>query len=267
MFERIAPEFPGKEILPATTRTKLSMIVDPPNQPPEVAGERVQKFLREGGSAVLIGGSGFIEPEVFDKTVAAVANVTVASANVPVWILPGHLSQIPKDNNDITGVLNYVHISGSKGNFEDTYPRTAREYVAATLAQRRIPSIDTLYVLCGDPNASVSRVSGILPMDLSTLRSREKLERNIEHQLKNGIDCVFFEAGSNSSEPANTDAVVRVRNLIDTISPSTLLIVSGGIRKPQQAGLFAGIADYVNIGGYFEINGTHDAADFIRALN
>lgn len=243
------------------------MIVDPPNQPSGITTERVGKFLQEGGSAVLVGGSGFIEPEVFDQTIDAILQATSENPSIPVWILPGDLRQIPKRNEGIAGVLNYVDILGSQGNFEVAYPSWAREYVAVTLAQRQIRSLNTLYVLCGDPNASVSRVSGIQPLDLSSLQTREKLVEDTSKQLEAGIDCVFFEAGSNSLEPANTNAVLRVRNLIDAISPTTSLIVSGGIRTPDQARQFAGIADYVNIGGHFERNGTHDTVEFVRAIN
>ncbi|RJQ36914.1 hypothetical protein C4559_04230 [Candidatus Microgenomates bacterium] len=267
MAERISPFFQRKEDLPVPKRTKLSMIIDPPKQPPKVTAERIEKFLQKGGSAVLIGGSGFIEPDNFDRTVEAVTQVTSASSDVPVWILPGHLKQIPKGNKGVAGVLNYVHILGSQGDFENTYPKRTREYVAGILEQRQIPSIRTLYILCGDPNASVSQISGILPLDLSSSQAKAVLLDGVGHWLKNGINCVFFEAGSNSLEPANNGAVVQVRQIIDIISPSTLLIVSGGIGTPGQAKLFAGVADYVNIGGHFEGNGALDTADFVRALN
>ena len=106
-----------------------------------------------------------------------------------------------------------------------------------------------------------------MPIDLSLLPAREQLADIVGQQLENGIDCVFFEAGSNSLKPADYTAVVQTRCLIDTLSPDTLFIVSGGIRTPEQARLFAGITDYINIGGHFERNGTQDTADFVRAIS
>jgi len=242
------------------------MIVDPPEQSSEQAAARVGEFLEKGGNAVLIGGSGAIEEAVFQGVVAAVTQVTDASDAVPVWVLPGHINQIPLSNRGIAGVFNYRHIMGSKGSFDNAYPALAREVVAARLTQRQIPSISTLYVLCGDPTASVSRVSGIEPLDLGSQQTHERFLDDTKYWLEGRVGCVFFESGSNTSQPVARNVVGRVRQLIDIISPETLLIVSGGIRTPDQARQFASIADYVNVGGHFERNGVSDTHSFVSAL-
>lgn len=267
MTERLSSRPQSKEVLSLPRKTRLSMIVDPPNQTPEMSAERVEKFLNNGGSAVLIGGSGIIEPTIFHETVDAITRVASASGDVPVWILPGHISQIPKSGRGISGVLNYEYILGNKGEFENAYPKTAREHVARTLAQRQIVSIPTLYILCGDPNASVSQVSGILPLDLSLAQAKNQFLNETGLWLTKGVDCVFIEAGSNSLEPVNRDAALQIRNLIDKKAACTTLIISGGIKTPKQVALFTGIADYVNIGGHFEKSGMENIADFVRVLN
>lgn len=254
-----------KETLHQARITKLSMIVDPPNQSIKAVNERVSQFLSTGGSAVIVGGSGKINEDVFDETINVVRENAFKS-KTPVWILPGHVTQIPKSSDGISGVFNYEYILGGRGSFESAYPQVAREYVAETLAKRQIRSISTLYILCGDPNASVSQVSGITPLDLSVLQDQQKLIDETEFWLQGKMDCVFFESGSNSTEPVDSSVVLKVRRLIDDITPNTTLIVSGGITRPEQVGTYSGIADFVNIGGHFERNGTGDTHKFIQAL-
>ncbi len=257
---------PVPEFLLGNKDTKLAMIVDPPEQSPQQAAARVEEFLQKGGSAVLIGGSGKIEPDVFHNVVVAVTQVTSDRSTVPVWILPGHIDQIPQNRYDLAGVFNYKYIMGSEGSFDEAYPPEARARVAVILSERQIPSISTLYILCGDPVSSVSRVSGIKPLDFSFQQSQERFLKDTQYWLERNVDCVFFESGSNSQKYVDRGVVLEVRQLIDTISPETLLIVSGGIRTPDQARLFANIADYVNVGGQFERNGVGDVQDFVFAL-
>lgn len=266
MTERARLSQPFSEGIPAQRQTKLSMIIDPPKQSPVVAAERVGTFIKNGGRAVLIGGSGEIDSDLFEETVERITRVTSSDLDVPVWILPGHIGQIPLRGKGIAGVLNYVHIMGSNSGFEDAYPQDDRSRVANILAQRKIPNISTLYILCGDPNASVSQVSGILPLNFSSPEVIDQLLKETLLWLKRKVQCVFFESGSNNLQHADRSSVLKVRHLIDWVSPDTTLIVSGGVRTPDQARLFAGIADYVNIGGHFERNGVEDATSFVNAL-
>lgn len=236
--------------------TRLAIIIDPPKQTPGEAVLRVDEFIQKGGGGVLIGGSGAIEPVLFQDTVAEITAVTT-EACIPVWILPGHIGQIPTDNRGITGVLNYEYIIGSGGNdFDTVYPRETRELVAQTLQARRIPSISTLYILCGDPNASVSKVSGILPLDLTSPLDRNRCLENVNTRLGR-VECVYFESDSHTFP----------RQIIDSLRNISFLFFSGGIRNPAYARLFADIADYVVVSGrHFERNGVKDVADFVAAL-
>lgn len=236
--------------------TRLAIIVDPPKQTPEEAALRISEFIQRGGGGVLIGGSGAIEPILFQATVAKITTVAT-EASVPVWILPGHIGQIPTDQRGVTGVLNYAYIMGSGGkDFDTVYPMKARELVARTLRARKIPSISTLYVLCGDPNASVSRVSGILPLDLVSPSGGSRFLEDINTWLGR-VNCVYFESGSYALPHQLTDS-------LRAISP---LFFIGGVRNHVYARLFAGIADYVVVSGrHFERNGVKDTSEFVAAL-
>lgn len=245
--------------------TQLAIIIDPPNQTVMEAASRVGEFIQRGGQGVLIGGSGAIEYTLFQDTVAAITDVT-ATASVPVWVLPGHIDQIPADRRGITGVLNYAHIMGSSGSgFQTVYPEKARVLVARTLQDRKIPSISTLYILCGDPNASVSRVSGILPLDLASPAGRNRFLENVNPWLGR-VQCVFFESGSNTLSPLDPEIVIRTRQIMYGLRVTSSLFVSGGIRNPAHARLYADIADFVVVGGHFERNGIKDASEFVAAL-
>lgn len=247
--------------------TGLVIIVDPPNQAPIIASARVNEFIQRGGNAVLIGGSGAIESAVFQDTTAAIIEVTTQYNPIPVWMLPGHINQILEDVKGLTGVLNYKYILGSGGNtFDKVYPQTAQELVSKTLQARKIPSIPTLYVLCGDPNASVTKECGILPLDFTYPLVSERFLKDANDWIGKGVECLYFESGSNTPQPINQNIVIQTRRLIDGSKNKVILFVSGGIKSPSSARTFAGIADYVVVGGYFERNGVKEVPEFVAAL-
>ncbi len=190
--ENLSP--PLKEIWSGQTKTRLGMLIDPPKQSPAVSKERSIEFAKCGGEVILIGGSGFIDEDIFQETVQAVLD---AKTRFPVIIFPGHIGQIPKNPQGIAGVLNYQLILGEKGSdFDIAFPPRARVKLNEVLGQRRVPSISTLYILCGDPEASVSRVSGIYPVDLSQNDEPERVLNEVQKWLERKIDCVFLDAGS-----------------------------------------------------------------------
>lgn len=247
--------------------TGLVIIVDPPNQNPAIASARVDEFVQRGGKGVLVGGSGAIESAIFQDTVAAIIEVTTQFNSVPVWMLPGHINQMLEDVRGLIGVLNYKYILGSGGNtFDRVYPQEAQELVSKTLQARKIPSIPTLYVLCGDPNASVTKECGILPLNFAFLSVSKRFLENTSVWLRKGVDCIYFESGSNTPQPVNQDTVIRTRQLINEARSRVSLFVSGGIKSPSSARAFAGIADYVVVGGHFERNGVKEVPEFVAAL-
>lgn len=245
--------------------TKLAIVIDPPNQHPDVASSRVSEFIQRGGGGVLIGGSGPIKANIFQDTVDVIIDIATQYKDIPVWIFPGHIDQIPKSGLGIKGLLNYQHIMGDGANFQEIYPPKVQEIVSKTLAARKIESIPTLYILCGDPNASVSKVSGILPLNLNCPAVAQRLLHDTKHWLQS-VDCVYFESGSNASQPVNRNIVVKTRSLIKKVGTKALLFVSGGISTPEFASAYTGVSDYVVVGGHFERNGVKDTDRFVAAL-
>lgn len=256
------------ESLTDKVRTKLAIVIDPPNQNPNVASKRVDEFIQRGGKAVLIGGSGSIEANIFKDTVEAIVGVTIPyNGSIPVLIFPGHIDQIPIHNSGIKSLLNYRYIMGAEGtDFEQVYPESIRQLVSEILQERHIPSIPTLYILCGDPNASVSRISGIQPLDFTSTSVQNRFLKDTDFWLHKGVECVYLESGSGAAQPVNLNAVVTTRHLIDKLRAEASLFVSGGIKNPSQALMFAGIADFVVVGGHFERNGVKDTSEFVAAL-
>jgi heptaprenylglyceryl phosphate synthase len=258
-----------QEVLTRKFVTRLSMIVDPANQDPQEAANRTETFIESGGSAIFVGGSGEIDSKVFVNTVKAISSRT--NKRVPLFILPGSIGQgiaSTKLKKDISGIFTYTDIIGTGRSFDKVYPPIVRDLVDRALMRLRIRNIPTVYVLCGDPNASVSKVSGILPLNLEQEENRASLMNRLTSLLKSpsSIECVFFEAGSGSANHASYETVREVGQMIRELAPKTMLVVSGGIRTPEQAKMFAGIADYVNVGTHFEQNGAVDTREFVGAL-
>lgn len=244
--------------------TRLAMLLDPPEQDPVLAGEKAAAFESFGGHAVLVGGSGHIDATVFHNTVEA---VTQSLRHIPLVIFPGHIHQIPQQAKGVTGVLNYQLIVGAEGaNFDAAFPPEARALFNQTLEQRGLAAIATLYILCGDPNASVSKVSGIAPADTSLPREQDRIIDTLIAQLDKGVDCVFFDSGSRATSSANPNVIVKARDVIRARSPHTLLFIGGGITEPTQASAYRDIADCLSLGTYFEKHGVENTAQFLAAL-
>lgn len=253
-----------REIWSDNKSTKLGMLIDPPNQMIEVTASRAREFERRGGDIILIGGSGEIENVIFQSTVESVVNAT---EDTPIIIFPGHVDQIPLTAEGIVGELNYRHIFGAPGyDFDAAFPPQAREYFDRVLAQRLIPSISTLYILCGDPDATVSKVSGILPVDLNLKSEQERVVEISRHMLTDGVDCIFLDSGSRATSSAKLEVVQMIRELINAITPETLLFVGGGISTPDQARQYKEIADCLSIGTYFENHGVDNVDIFLDSI-
>lgn len=245
-------------------KTHIGMLIDPDKQTPTEALLRTQEFINQGGETILIGGSGYIDPTLFNETVENIVSVT---RDEKVIIFPGDIRQIPAEAYGITGVLNYSRIVGSMdSDSEAAYPAKAREYVNGKLVERKITSIPTLYILCGDERASVSKASGIKPVNLEYPMEQKRILEIITRHLRSSVSCVFFDTGSRSETSAPFDVIVEARKLIERYSPSALLFIGGGITEPKQATLYKGVVNCISIGTYFENNGATNTSEFIEAL-
>jgi heptaprenylglyceryl phosphate synthase len=262
------PFFAGEsnsEFLRGNRFTRLGIIIDPIKQDPWTAAAKTRRFVNQGGDALFIGGSGYIGKNLFEDTVDAV--LSASRDVVPSYILPGHLEQFYFKNRAVTGVLNYREILGASGTpFDSLYPTEDRESVMKSLRKRGIADIGTLYILCGDPSSSVSKVTGITPLDLNQEETRIDFLNKMADWLKKEFECVYFEAGSNGKKPIDKKIVSMIHELAESLSPESAIMVSGGINTPEQAAEYKGIADYVIIGGHFERNGAGDVNDFVTAL-
>jgi geranylgeranylglyceryl phosphate synthase family protein len=252
---------PWFELEPWETKCKIAMLVDPAEQSPQDAARRVAQFLdagdaarTAGGQVVLIGGSGPIDSEAFDKTIAAITKVTQKAAKeMAVLVFPGNPEQIPTDSRGVTGLLNYVDVIGASGcHFCDIYPDNIRDHNDLLLRKRKIRSIPTLYVLCGKSDARVSQVTGILPFDLQLADQREQLFAQVRRYLELGTAIVYLEGGSGAAQPISLEIVRGVRQLIDDISPRTLLFVGGGISMPEKVQALNQYANCIVVGTLFE---------------
>lgn len=270
------------EVVDQRTFSRLGMLIDPDKQDDSVAYFRTRSFLSQGGDnqAILIGGSGEIAPPVFQAAVDAVtAALDQTDAQTPIIIFPGHPLQIPDQETRadgtkrIAGVLNYKYIMGAADSrpFEEVYPLKARQYVAHTLFSREIKSVSTLYILCGDPNATVSRVTGIQPIDTHDADEQRRVLEVVHSYVQNGIQCIFFDAGSQAQSSPSLDLIRGARNIINwqrfhtQVPTPTVLFVGGGISSPETAKPYAGLVEVASLGTIFE-KGPVDVSKLIQAL-
>lgn len=256
------------DFLALKEKPNVTMLIDPGKQSYEIVSQRVKKFINGGGKMVLVGGSKVNGPLEFESTLHSVTEITRDYPDVAVIIFPGDINQIPSNPQGVKGILNYTFILGSQdGNkFENVFPQEARSYVQKTLKKRGIRSISTLYVLCGNNQASVSQVTGIKPLNLEQQEDKAYFFLNMEKWLKDGIACIYLEGGSGSSKQVLPEIVHRAKELIKKYSPQTLLFVGGGINNPEGVSAIKADADCIVIGNHFEKTDAQDTQQFILAL-
>lgn len=106
--------------------SKLAIIIDPPNQDPELASARVDEFIQKGGKGVLVGGSGAGQP-VNLKTVIQTRHLIDKLYNKTSLFVSGGIRN-PVHVRLFAGTADYIVVGG---HFERNGTREVPEFVEA----------------------------------------------------------------------------------------------------------------------------------------
>ena len=222
-------------------------LIDPDKSSPEEASDLALQLEDYGTSGFLIGGSTGVSESQLDRVVRGVKR----SVKAPVILFPGN----------ITGISRYADaiFFMSLLNSDDPYFITGAQLLGSIIVKRYgLEAIPTGYVIVGEGGVAgyIGRARPV-PEDKPEIVALYALTATML-----GMRFVYLEKGSGASKPVSLEAVRAAKKL----SPSTVLVVGGGVREAEQARkLVEAGADIVVTGTLIE-RGSEKIKDVIRAV-
>ncbi|MCD6479156.1 MAG: geranylgeranylglyceryl/heptaprenylglyceryl phosphate synthase [Candidatus Diapherotrites archaeon] len=211
----------------------IFLVVDPPNQSPEIAGKLAGIAEQAGIAAIAVGGSVGAQGSLLDNTIQQIKE----NCSLPVILFPGNIATLsPKaDAIYFMSMLNSLdpyYISGAQ--IASSYP----------IKRMGIEVIPTSYIIVEPGRAAgwIGRAK-LIPRELPYLAAVTALAGQYM-----GSHLAILEAGGGASKHVPLAMISQTRKLIDIP-----LVVAGGVKTPKQAGacIKAG-ADIVHVGTAIE---------------
>src|SRR3989344_5506142 len=209
------------------------VVIDPPNQSPELAGKLAKIAHGAGIDAIAVGGSVGAQGELLDSTILQIKS----NCDLPVILFPGNIASISKHADAIYFM--------SMLNSDDPYYITGAQIASAyPLKKTGLEVIPTSYIIV-EPGRAVGWVGRAhpIPRDLPYLAGITALAGQYM-----GAKLVILESGGGAESPAPAEMIAYTKNMIDIP-----LIVAGGVRNEKFAYdcIKAG-ADIVHVGTALE---------------
>ncbi len=224
-------------------------LIDPDKQTPEVAGSTAKRAEELGTDAIMVGGSTGVTQDNLDKTVLAIKDAT----HLPVIYFPGTARAI----SPYCDAIYFMSLLNS------TDPKMlVGEQVKGAVVLKKMENVEKIgmgYIIV-EPGMKVGEVGKAEPVP------RDRPDKAVAYALAAqyfGMKLVYLEAGSGAPEPVPPEMITAVRTEIDIP-----LIIGGGIRTPEAAGIAAKAgADIVITGTIVEqAEDLNILADIIRAV-
>lgn len=208
------------EILEKLKTEKIHMtLIDPATQPPSGSGKIAEGAASAGTDFIMIGGSNNITHDIMTETVDAIKDIT----DRKVIIFPGNPDMLC-ENAD---ALYYMSLLNSRSTeFITGYQAS----VARRIIDTGLETIPMGYVIF-EPGMTVGKVGQASLVGRTDVRRAESYALAAELF---GMKLVYFESGSGSPTHVDPGLVSEVRKQLHIP-----LIVGGGIRTPESAGIIS----------------------------
>ncbi len=208
-----------------------------------------KKVEEMGASGVLVGGSSAID----QLELAQVVSEIKKTIKIPVILFPGNVTGVSPRADAI--------LFSSLLNSEDPYFITGAQALGALAVKKYgIEPLPTAYVIIGEGTAAwfVGRAKGI-PFHKPGMAVMYSLAAQYM-----GMRFLYLEAGSGAAQNVPPEMVAAVRKQYEGF-----LIVGGGIKNPETAGMIAKAgADAIVVGTMIEKDGDWQAkfSSMIKAM-
>ncbi|MFH1234401.1 MAG: geranylgeranylglyceryl/heptaprenylglyceryl phosphate synthase [Candidatus Diapherotrites archaeon] len=205
------------------------LVVDPPNQEPEVAGVLGKIASESGVDAIAVGGSVGAQGKLLDDTIARIKE----NSSLPVILFPGNIASI-SPNADAVYFMSML-------NSTDPYYITGAQIASALpIKKMGLEAIGTSYIVI-EPGRAVGWVgrAHLIPRELPYLAGITALAGQMM-----GSQMVILESGGGAEKHAPLDMISATRKLIDIP-----LVVAGGVKTKENAyDCIKSGADIVHVG-------------------
>lgn len=209
------------------------LVIDPPNQPPSVAGKVSRVAEKSGVNAVAVGGSVGAQGRLLDDTIKHIKE----NCSLPVILFPGNIATLSKN-------ADAIYFMSMLNSLDPYYISGAQTAAALPVKKMGLEVIPTSYIIVA-PGRAVGWVGRAqpIPRNLPYLAAITALAGE-----QMGAQLIILESGGGASSPAPPEMIAETRKLIDVP-----LLVAGGVREEKFAydTIKAG-ADIVHVGAAIE---------------
>jgi phosphoglycerol geranylgeranyltransferase len=224
-----------KKILMEAEQNKgnVFLVIDPPNQLPEIAGKTAKIAEKSGVSAIAVGGSVGAQGELLDKTILAIKD----NCKLPVVLFPGNIATVSRH-------ADAIYFMSLMNSLDPYYVSGAQIASAFPIKKIGIEVIPTSYIIT-EPGRAVGWVgrAHLIPRNLPYLAGATALAGEMM-----GSKLIILESGGGAESPAPPKMVSAVKKSIEIP-----LIVAGGVRTPKFAfETIAAGADIIHVGTAIE---------------
>jgi phosphoglycerol geranylgeranyltransferase len=212
---------------------QLFLVIDPPNQSPQLAGDIARVAEKAGANAVAVGGSLGAQGKLLDDTLLQIKE----KSSLPTILFPGNVATL-SPFADATYLMSLL-------NSNDPYYISGAQTVAAfPIKKMGLEVIPTSYIIV-EPGMAVGFVgrAQLIPRDLDYLAAANALAGQYM-----GSKLTILESGGGAPQPVTKKMISYTKKSIDIP-----LLIAGGVNKPEYAfDCISSGADIVHVGAAIE---------------
>lgn len=209
------------------------LVIDPPNQSPQAAGNIAKIAQKAGAHAIAVGGSLGAQGKVLDDTLTAIKD----KCSLPTILFPGNIATLSK----LADATYFMSMLNSNDPYYISGAQTAASFPIKKMGLEVIP---TSYIIV-EPGRAVGFMgrAQLIPRNLSYLAAATALAGQYM-----GSKLVILESGGGAPEPVPREMILQTKASIDVP-----LIIAGGVRTPEFAfDCISSGADIIHVGSAIE---------------
>jgi phosphoglycerol geranylgeranyltransferase len=212
---------------------QLFLVIDPPNQSPEMSGNLAKVAQDAGVNAIAVGGSLGAQGKLLDDTLLQIKE----KSSLPTILFPGNVATI-SPFADATYFMSML-------NSNDPYYISGAQTVAAfPIKKMNLEVIPTSYIIV-EPGRAVGFMgrAQLIPRNLDYLAAANALAGQYL-----GSKLAILESGGGAPMPVTKKMIEYTKKSIDIP-----LLIAGGVNKPEYAfDCISSGADIIHVGAAIE---------------
>lgn len=227
---------------------QLFLVIDPPNQTPEMSGKIAKTAEEAGVNAVAVGGSLGAQGKLLDDTISSIKE----NSNLPSILFPGNIATL-------SSKADAVYFMSMLNSLDPYYISGAQVASSFPVKKMNLEVIPTSYIIV-EPGRAVGHVgrAQVIPRNLPYLAAATALAGQYL-----GSKLAILESGGGAETPAPKEMIAHTRAAIDIP-----LLIAGGVRTPKNAeDCIKSGADILHVGSAVEkTNSLSEAKNKLQKL-